>query len=137
MSKEKFNYAEFFNEIESNLSVHAHDLDKKIYEAPNAHNKIMRQITLEKNKLNKLETKYNKIFAKLYHHYRYEYEFKLESKDVAIFYLKKDDEFLQINDELNDQRLLVDTLEKWMKKANAITFEIKNILEYLKWSSGK
>jgi len=132
----KFDYTQFFNEIDEALTIHTHSLDKKIFEAPNIHNKILRQFTIEKNKLQKLESELNKTFGEKFHYYRYEYELKLDNKDVVLFYVKKDPEFLTINDKFNSQKLLVETIEKWMKKANSITFDIKNILEYLKWSSG-
>jgi hypothetical protein len=132
----KFDYTKFFNEIDEALTIHTHSLDKKIFEAPNIHNKILRQFIIEKNKLMKLESDLNKVFGQKFHYYRYEYELKLDNKDVVLFYVKKDPDFLKANDAFNSQKLLVETIEKWMKKANSITFDIKNILEYLKWSSG-
>lgn len=134
---EKFDYNAFFNELEESLTLMPHNIDKRIYDAPNIHNKILRQITIERNKLQKLEKKYDKIFAEKYQYYRYDYETNLGSKDVAIFYIKNDTEFLKINDEFNNQKLLVETLERWMKKAQNTAYEIKNIVEFLKWSSGK
>lgn len=133
----KFDYNEFFNEIDETLTLMAHNIDKKIYEAPNVHNKILRRLTIERNTLQKLENEYNKTFGELFQYYRYDYELKLDNKDVVIFYIKKDKKFLEINDKFNSQKLLVDTIEKWMKKAQNTAYEIKNIVEYLKWSSGK
>lgn len=137
MIEEKFNYINFFNEIETALTLHSHDIDRKIYEAPNVHNKILRQMIIEKNKLNKLETKYNKIFGEKFHYYRYNHEVKIESKEVAIFYVKNDPEFIKINDEFNKQSLLVETIERWMKKATSISFDIKNVIQYLEFMNGK
>lgn len=133
----RFDYNEFFNKIDESLTLMTHNIDKKIYEAPNVHNEILRRLTIERNILQKLENEYNKTFAELFQYYRYDYELKLDNKDVVIFYIKKDPKFLEINDKFNSQKLLVDTIEKWMKKAQNTTFEIKNIIEYLKWSSGK
>ena len=133
---DKFNYTEFFDEVEQSLTIHSHDLDRKIYEAPNTHNKILRRYTIEKNKLHRLESKRNKVFGEKYHFYRHQYEFKIENKDVAIFYIEKDPEYIEVNEEYQKQKLLLDIIEKWMKKASSIAFDIKNIVEFIKFMGG-
>lgn len=133
---DKFNYTEFFDEIESDLTLHAHDIDKKIYQAPNVHNKLLRRFVIERNKLHKYETEYNRVFGELFHHYRYESDIRCENKDVAIFYIKKDKKFLEVNDKYQRQKLLLDTIEKWMKKSERIGFDIKSIIEFQKFMAG-
>lgn len=131
-----FNYTEFFNEIEEDLTLHQHDIDKKIYDAPNVHNKILRRYIIERNKLQKLETACNKTFGKLFHKYRYESDIKCENKDVAIYYVKSDDEYITTHNKYQNQKLLLESIEKWMKKAERIGFDIKNIVEFIKFMSG-
>ena len=131
-----FTYSEFFKEIEDDLTLHKHDIDEKVYRAPNVHNKILRRFMIERNKLQKLETEYNKVLKSLYHHYRYEGDIRCENKDIAMFYVKSDQKYINIQIEYQKQELLVENLERWLKKADKISFDIKNIIEYLKWSSG-
>lgn len=131
-----FNYNEFFEEIEEDLTLHQHDIDKKIYQAPNTHNKILKRYIIERNKLQQLESKQYKIHKDLFHHYRYESDIRCENKDVALFYVRGDEKYLKIQSEYQKQLLLVETIEKWLKKADRIGFDIKNIIEYLKWSAG-
>lgn len=131
-----FNYQNFFEEIENDLTLHQHDIDAKIYQAPNTHNKILKRYIIERNKLQQLETAKNSKFGELFHHYRYESDIRCENKDVAIFYVKGDKKYIDKESEYQKQLLLVETLERWLKKADRIGFDIKNIIEYLKWSSG-
>jgi hypothetical protein len=134
--KERFDYNKFFDEVENALTIHSHDIEKKIYEAPNIHNKILKQFIIERNNLQKLESKWNKIHGDLFHYYRHESDIRCENKDVTLFYVKKDEKFIAIDQELSKQKLLVEAIERWMKKASSIGFDIKNIVEFLKFMSG-
>jgi len=132
----KFNYNDFFEEVEADLTIYAHNLSKIIYDAPNAHNKILRQWTKENHKLHNLELEKDRVFGVRFHFYRYEYEINITSNDIAKYYVKKDDEYLKILKECNKQELLVATIDKWMKKAEKIGYEIKNVLEVIKYLDG-
>ncbi len=132
----KFDYSKFFEEIDSSLTLHSHDIEKKIYEAPNQHNKLLKRFIIERNTLQKLESKLNRLFGQKYHHYRYEFDLNLGSKEVAIFYVKKDEEYIKANDEHAKQKLLVEIIDKYMKKASTIGFDIKNIIQFLEFMSG-
>lgn len=134
--KERLDYNKFFDEVENALTIHSHDIEKKIYEAPNIHNKILKQFIIERNNLQKLESKWNKIHGDLFHHYRHESDIRCENKDVTLFYVKKDEKFIAIDQELSKQKLLVEAIERWMKKASSIGFDIKNIVEFLKFMAG-
>lgn len=134
---EKFDYEKWFEEVDNALTLHSHDLDKKIYDAPNTHNKILKQLIKEKTKLIQVEQKYNRTLAELFHHYRYESDIRCENKDVALFYVKKDDKFLKVAEEYEKQKLLCEMIEGYMKKTKSIGYEIKNILEYLHYLEGK
>ena len=131
-----FNYKEFFNEVEEGLTIYAHNLDKIIYDAPNTHNKILKRWTIENQKLHKIELDMNRIFGERFHYYRYEYEINITSNDIAKYYVKKDETYLEILKKFNTQALLVATIDKWMKKADKIGFEIKNVLEVIKYMDG-
>lgn len=133
MSKD---YKTFFQEVEDALTIYSHNLNKIIYESPNIHNKILRAWTDEQHTLNILETKVNKLFGEKYHYYRYEYDVNLGSKDVAIFYVKKDEEYLKELKKFNTQKVLVETIERWMKKAERMNFEVKSAIEVIKYLDG-
>jgi hypothetical protein len=133
----EFNYKDWFDEIENALTIHSHDLDKKIYEAPNIHNKILKQFIKEKQRLIKAEQKYNKTLAEKFHYYRYESDIRCENKDVTLFYVKKDKDFLKVAEDYEKQKLLCEMIDGYMKKARSIGFDIKNILEYLRYMDGQ
>ena len=131
-----FDYENFFEEIEENLSIYAHNLDKIIFQAPNIHNKLLKRWVVENNKLQKLEIKKDRVFGERFHFYRYEYEINITSNDIAKYYVKKDNDYLKTLKEYNKQLLLVETLNKWLKKADKIYYEVKNALEVLKYLNG-
>lgn len=131
-----FDYKTFFKEVEDGLTIYAHNMNKIIYDAPNTHNKILKRWTIENQKLHKLEMDKNRVFSEKFHFYRYEYEINITSNDVAKYYVAKDEEYLNVLSKYNKQALLVATIDKWMKKADKIGFEIKNALEVLKFLDG-
>ena len=133
----KFNYEEFFIELENDLTVFAHNLPKIIYDAPNAHNKILKRWTIENHKLHQIELVMNKVFSERFHFYRHgDFEINITSNDIAKYYVKKDELYLAELKKFNKQALLVETIDKWMKKAERIGYEIKNAVEVLKYLNG-
>lgn len=131
-----FNYKTFFEDIESSLTLKQHNLDTKIYEIPNIQNQLLRQYMKEKTKLIKLEAEHNRLFGHKYHHYKYESDIRCENKDVAIFYVKKDEEYIEKFIQYEKQKCLCESLEKYLKRVSQMTYDIKNILDYLKYING-
>lgn len=132
----QFDYKEFFEDIEEKLTIKQHNIDKKVFEAPNIQNDLLRQYMKEKTKLIKLEAEHNRLFGQKFHYYRYESDIRCENKDVAIYYVKKDEEYIEKFIQYEKQKVLCETLERYLKRASQITYDIKNILEYLKYING-
>lgn len=132
----QFDYKEFFEDIEEKLTIKQHNIDKKVFEAPNIQNDLLRQYMKEKTKLIKLEAEHNRLFGQKFHHYRYESDIRCENKDVAIYYVKKDEEYIEKFIQYEKQKVLCETLERYLKRASQMTYDIKNILEYLKYING-
>lgn len=133
---QEFNYNSFFEEIEEKLTLHSHDLDRKIFEAINVQNTILKQYVKEKTKLIKLESNYNRVFGQKFNFYRYESDIRCENKDVALFYVKQDEEVIKITEEYEKQKVIVEYMEKYLKRASNIGFDIKNIIDYLRYMNG-
>lgn len=131
-----FDYKSFFDDIDEKLTLHSHSLDRKIFEAINVQNTILKQYVKEKTKLIKIESNYNRIFGKKFNYYRYESDIRCENKDVALFYVKQDEEVIKITEEYEKQKILVDLMEKYLKRASNIGFDIKNIIDYLRYMNG-
>lgn len=130
-------YTKYFNDIDEKLALRPDNIDKVIYEAPNIQNELIKQYIKEKTKLIKLELKYNKIYGEKYHYYRHEFDFKCENKDVANLYVKKDEEYIKAFEEYEKQKLLLEMFDKYLKRASQIGFDLKNIIDYLKFMNGE
>lgn len=122
--------------VEDQLNIDASTIDKKIYDVPKIHNNIMRHYFTQKQKLIEMEVDLNKAYKQKYHYYAYDYEFKLSSEKQIVFHVEGDEEFSEKRKRFNYQKLLVEFLSESLKKANALSFDVKNIIEYTKFISG-
>lgn len=135
---EKINdYEEFFKSVEDSLFLQPHNIDRKIYDAPNIQNNLIRRYIVEKTKLLKLESKLDRLTGEKYHYYRYESDLRLENKDVAMLYVKKDNDYIKVVEEYGKQKIIVEMVDKFLKKAMNIGYDIKNIIDYLKFMNGE
>jgi len=131
------NYTEYFNDIDKRLTLRPDNIDVIVYDAPNIQNELIKQYIKEKTKLMKLEIKFNKIYGEKFHHYRHESDLRCENKDIANLYVKKDEEYISVFEEYEKQKLLIEMFDKYLKRASQIGFDLKNIIDYLKFMNGE
>lgn len=126
---------ELLDSIECDLEINAVNLETKIYEAPGLHSKYLRLYFDSKIKLNKKKHELNILYKKRY------YEIKEDSNDLMnqkeiIFNILGDIEYSKLKLEVDILDDLVDILDRTVKKINYLSFDIKNIMEFMKYQAG-
>lgn len=84
----------------------------------------------------KLELKKDKIYGKLYHKYKFDFEFQLDTKAEVESYIKADDEYYKIALEVANQQMITNYIEEVLKEINTIGFNIKDYIELEKLKRG-
>ena len=117
----------FFNEDNvERMSLHTSNLYMKYLRVYSNEVKILKGISLEKNK----------IFGELMHHYKFKVDFQLDSKSEIESYIRSDEKYYNISLEYSNQEIVVEYLEKILSRINTMGFEIKNYIEIVKLKKG-
>lgn len=91
----------------------------------------------ETKKLKKLKADVLKKHGELYHYYKFEHDYKLETKSEIDAYINNNDDYYNLVLKMNDQEIVCKFLEKTMENINNMKWNIKNYLEYRKFLSGE
>lgn len=127
---------DLMEEINNDLTVNHLNLSEKLFISPNLHSKYLSKYFKAKAKLNKLESELAKLYKERYHYYTFEYHKKLESSKEITFHILGDDTYSQKELDCNNQKLVVDVLDRTLKKIMYLTQDIKTAIEYIKYLNG-
>ena len=127
---------ELFEEIDNDFNINFENLADKIYKVPSLHSKYLRLFFNHKSKLNKYNEELNKLYKKKYYYFTEEYEYKLDNAKEINFHIYSDDEYSKLSLKVENQKLLVDCLDRTLKKVQYLTQDIKNIQNHLNYVNG-
>lgn len=116
---------------------------------PNLHAKYLSLLSNTKLNLRKCESDYLRMRKKKYRYYRGEMsrdELEQENwtqwlgakplKNEMDEFLSTDDDLISLQDKVEYYKTVIYHLEQIMKSLNSRTWDIKNSIEFLKWSQG-
>jgi len=86
-----------------------------------------------------LKTKFHdkeKIYGDLYHHYKFNFQFQLDTKAEVEAYIKADNKYYTAALEYVDQEIVVKFIEQTLDHINNIGFRIKNYIDLKKMEKG-
>lgn len=115
------------------------DSDKirdKMYKMPIIHNKWLRYFYKERDELIKAEKNLLSLYRKKYYYYKDDYDHKLDVKQIA-WHIESDDEYAKKLYNVNLRKEVVSYVEKTIRRITSFSFDMKNIIEYLKFSNGQ
>lgn len=124
------------DDIELDFNLTFENLTKKMYEVPNLHSKYLRIYLKQKSILHRLEKQASKKYRELFHHYTFDYEVRLSGSKEVEFHIVSDEAYADLNEKVKNQKILVDVLDRVLKKAQQLSFDVKNIMEHLKYING-
>lgn len=96
---------------------------------------ICQKYVKEKALLDKLNNQKNQLKGKLYHKYRYEFDYELKGREVE-FYIDGNDEYHKKSLEIVNQQQVVDFFDKFLNTINTTGFAIKAYLQFLQLKMG-
>lgn len=127
---------ELFEEIDNDFNINFENLSERIYKVPGLHSKYLRLFFTHKTKLNKYNEELNKLYKQKYYYFTEEYEYKLDNVKEINFHIYSDEEYCKLNTKVENQKVLVDCLDRTLKKVQYLTQDIKNIQNHLNYVNG-
>jgi len=127
-------------QIDEELKVTPETIKAKTLKAPMLASRYHNVLINEKRLLDDLDQKRNKIYEKLYHHYKFpndKCDFSLDKKNEIEIYIKANDDYIKINAQYNEQKIIVDYFEEHVKLFTNLGFSYGNYLGFLKIEHGE
>ncbi len=87
---------------------------------------ILKNINIEKVKL----------YKKLYHHYKFDGDFRLDTKKEIEVYVLGDDLYCELRRDYEKQTIIVEFLEKTLSNIQRASFTIRDYIELQKFKKG-
>ncbi len=129
------NWKELQENLDDDMNLDDVNLESKLLQIPNLHNKYMRFFFKEKSKLIKMQEEMRDLYRTLWYHYKNDHDFLLEKKEI-VWHVESDDSYTKKLTQMRKQEHLVDFFERAVKKCNTLSFDIKNIVELKKFMAG-
>lgn len=126
--------ADLMKMIEEDMKLTAENLEGKLYEIPAMYSKYLRYYFDFKTKLAKKQKELAEMYKAKWIKYK-EGDDLLDKKEIQ-FHILADEEYSQLHYETQVLDDLVDVLDRTVKKANSLSFDVKNLVEYLKYMQG-
>lgn len=123
-------------EAERDFNLDKADLEAKLREIPNLHNKWLRHFYRESHRLLKKEKDLKKCWREKMNFYLFEYEYEVKHTQVK-FYIESDEEYSKIYYQITCLQKVVDMVESILKKTTQLSFDINNLIKFKELKAGK
>ncbi len=128
------NKKELLDDIKNDLFLDSINIENKLYEIPSLHAKYLKMFFNTKSKLNLKQKELSILYKEKYNKLK-DGDDILSAKEL-IFMIQGDGEYSQLNYEVQVLTDLVDIIDRTVKKVNNLSFDVKNIIDYLKYIQG-
>lgn len=122
--------------VEQQLKVTDENIMAKTIELSNLQVYISKVYSKELKTLKTKGLEKDKIYAELYHHYKFKFDFALESKAEIDTYVKGDDKYYQVALEYAQLEVQMAYLEQVLSNINNLGFRINNYVALKKLKMG-
>lgn len=131
-----FDFDEFNAQLEQDLDINFKNIEKKIFDVPKLHSKYLKVFFEEQKKLNKIERELQRLYRDKYHYYQFDYQKKMESMKETEFHVFADPEYAKMNHIYKNQKLIVDCVERSLKRIQGLGYDVKTMIEAIKYFNG-
>ena len=126
----------YLKDAEEDLDFNKADLEDKLRQIPNLHNKWLRHFYRQSHKLMVKEKEQAKMWRQKLNYYLFEYKYEVKHTQVK-FYIESDDEYSVIFYQVNCQKKIVEMLEGILKKVSNLSFDVNNLIKFKELKAGK
>jgi hypothetical protein len=127
-------FEDLFEEIEKDLEINSVNLQEKLFKVPNLHTKYLRMFYNYQKIYLKKKKQLNELYTEIYDKYKNGDEI-LDKKEIQ-FYVLSDKEYSDLKYKVNQLENMIDILEKTVKRVNNLSFDLKHIIEWVKFQEG-
>lgn len=137
--------SEILDHIESDSEIEKSRLDSESLNIPKLHSKYVRMVAAERDLLRRLQQKMIMLHKEKWEYYSgkapaevyREKPFNIKVlKSELDRYIDSDDEVIKLAAYISEQQDKVSILEDWIKQINGRSFQIKNAIDYIRWTNG-
>jgi CRISPR/Cas system CSM-associated protein Csm2 small subunit len=126
----------FLKEAEADFDLSKADLEAKLREIPNLHNKWLRHFYRQSHKLMSKEKELSQLWRDKMNFYLFDYEYEVKHTQVK-FYIDADEAYSKLFYQVNCQRKVVECVEAILKKTTNLSFDINNLIKFKELKAGK
>lgn len=124
------------NFVEKELKIEESNVMEKSIQLSNLYTKFLQIYTRELKNLKSKHHEKAKVYGELYHHYKFKFDYQLDTKAEVESYIRADDKYYQIALEYSNLEVQVKYLEQILEQINNLGFRIKNYIDLKKISQG-
>lgn len=122
--------------VEKELKIEESNVMEKSIQLSNLYTKFLQIYTRELKNLKSKHHEKAKVYGELYHHYKFKFDYQLDTKAEVESYIRADDKYYQIALEYSNLEVQVKYLEQILEQINNLGFRIKNYIDLKKISLG-
>jgi len=134
MNQSDFQKLKSFFELE--LKITEQNIMEKSIQLSNLYSKTLQIYSKELRILKMKKVDMEKTFGELYHKYKFNFDYQLDTKAEVENYIKSDDIYYKLALEYAQQEVQVNFLEQTLGHINNMGFRIKNYIDLKKISLG-
>lgn len=124
------------NEIDEAMNITPENIMDKSIKIPQLYSKFLKHYIFQKRKLNDINTNKARLYSQLYHHYKYDYDYKLDTKKEIETYVLGDEQYVKKQNEYDKQEDVVEYFKDILSIINKMSFNIGHYVELLKIKNG-
>lgn len=122
--------------IDLDLTINEDNVTKKSLNSAYMYHQYLDLFLAESRELKVLSVEKDRIYGKLYEHYKFNHTQSLDSKSEIEAWIRADQKYIDIVTKFNEQEIVCLYLEKVTESINKLSFSIKNFIEFKKYLSG-
>ena len=130
------NFLELLDEYNKDTKITKENIQSKLYDIPVLVGKYQKYLYQWRRQFIKVESEKNELFRKKYHHYKYDYNKTLDSKEIK-WHIETDEEFSKIESRYQILKSEVDQIQEMIKHCMNLSFFCRNIIEWEQFMNGE
>lgn len=134
MKKESLNQLK--THITNTLTLTKENVHQKTLELSNLHDNVLKLYVKEMKTLKRLKAERDQLYGKLYHKFKFNFDYELGPKNEVEAYIFAEDEFHEKRIDIQEQETIVEYLSGVMDNIKNTSFQIKAYVDMLKIQQG-